>query len=68
MSQLCWHGGERLAEIDPRAEHVVELRFFVGMSVEETAKILALSEKTVKRDWEFARVWLERELRTLRPE
>ena len=59
---------ERLAEIDPRAEHIVELRFFVGMSVEETAKILALSEKTVKRDWEFARVWLERELRTLRPE
>ena len=59
---------EKLAEIDPRAAHVVELRFFVGMSVEETAKILALSEKTVKRDWEFARVWLERELRTLRPE
>ena len=59
---------ERLAEIDPRAEHVVELRFFVGMSIEEIAKILALSEKTVKRDWEFARVWLEQELRTLRPE
>jgi RNA polymerase sigma-70 factor, ECF subfamily len=59
---------EKLAEIDPRATHVVELRFFVGMSVEETAKILALSEKTVTRDWEFARVWLERELRTLRPE
>lgn len=59
---------ERLAEFDPRAEHIVELRFFVGMSVEETAKILALSEKTVQRDWEFARVWLERELRTLRPE
>lgn len=58
----------KLAEIDPRAEHVVELRFFVGMSVEETAKILGLSEKTVKRDWEFARVWLERELRKLRPE
>lgn len=59
---------EKLAAIDPRAAHVVELRFFVGMGVEETAKILALSEKTVKRDWEFARVWLERELRILRPE
>jgi RNA polymerase sigma-70 factor, ECF subfamily len=58
----------KLAEIDPRAAHVVELRFFAGMSVEEAAKTLALSEKTVKRDWEFARVWLERELRTLRPE
>ncbi len=57
----------RFAAIDPRAAHVVELRFFVGMSVEETAKILELSERTVKRDWDFARVWLERELRTLRP-
>ena len=59
---------EKLAGLDPRAAHVVELRFFVGMSVEEAARILALSERTVKRDWDFARVWLERELRTLRPE
>ena len=59
---------EKLAGLDPRAAHVVELRFFIGMSVEEAAKILALSERTVKRDWDFARVWLERELRTLRPE
>ena len=58
----------RLEAMDPRAAQLVKLRFFVGMSIEETAKILALSEKTVQRDWEFARVWLERELRTLRPE
>lgn len=58
----------KLAEIDPRAVHVVELRFFVGMNIEETARVLGLSEKTVNRDWEFARVWLERELRRLRPE
>lgn len=57
---------EKLALLDPRAAHVVELRFFIGMNVEEAAKILALSEKTVNRDWEFARVWLERELRSLR--
>ena len=59
---------EKLAAIDPRAVHVVELRYFIGMTTEETAKILALSEKTVSRDWEFARVWLEQELRTRNPE
>ena len=59
---------EKLAAIDPRAVHVVELRYFIGMTTEEIAKILALSEKTVSRDWEFARVWLEQELRTRNPE
>ena len=53
---------ERLATIDERAVRVVELRFFAGLSVEETAGTLAISAKTVKRDWEFARVWLELQL------
>ena len=53
----------RLAEVDPRAAHVVELRFFAGLSVEEAAATLAVSAKTVHRDWEFARVWLEKRLR-----
>ena len=59
---------EKLAAIDPRAVHVVELRYFVGMTAAETARILGLAEKTISRDWEFARVWLEQELRTRNPE
>jgi len=55
----------RLAEIDARAVQVVELRFFAGLTVDETAATLAVSAKTVKRDWEFARVWLEKQLRNL---
>lgn len=54
----------QLAEIDERAVRVVELRFFAGLSLEETASTLALSLKTVNRDWEFARAWLEQQLRT----
>ena len=42
---------------------MVELRFFGGMNVEETAKIMGASESTVKRDWAVARAWLENELR-----
>lgn len=53
----------RLAELDPRQVKIVELRFFGGMTVEETARILDISEKTVKRDWAMARAWLETELR-----
>jgi RNA polymerase sigma factor (TIGR02999 family) len=53
---------ERLAVADPRKSQVVELRFFGGLSVEETAAVLGISEKTVRRDWQFARVWLLREL------
>lgn len=52
----------RLAQIDERQSKVVELRFFGGLSVEETAAALNISEKTVKRDWAFARAWLEAEL------
>jgi len=52
----------RLAEIDPQQSQVVELRFFSGLSVEETAKVLGVSERTVKRDWHVAKAWLRREL------
>lgn len=51
-----------LAEIDPRKVQVVEMRFFGGLSVEETAEVLQISSVTVKRDWRAARTWLYREL------
>ncbi len=53
---------EKLAQLDARQAKIVELRFFSGLSVEETAAVLALSEKTIKRDWAMARAWLETEL------
>jgi RNA polymerase sigma factor (TIGR02999 family) len=53
---------QALAEIDPRKSRVVELRFFGGMSMEETARVLKVSVETVQRDWKFARSWLRREL------
>jgi RNA polymerase sigma factor (TIGR02999 family) len=51
-----------LARIDPQQSQVVELRFFSGLSIEDTAQVLEISESTVKRDWNTARVWLFREL------
>jgi RNA polymerase sigma factor (TIGR02999 family) len=51
-----------LAKVDPRRERVVELRFFAGLSVEETAEVLKVSADTVKRDWRLARAWLLSEL------
>ena len=51
----------KLAEIDSQQSQVVELRFFSGLSVEETAKVLDVSERTVKRDWNVAKAWLRRE-------
>ena len=51
-----------LAEIDSRKERVVELRFFGGLTVKETAEVLEISPETVKRDWKLAKVWLLREL------
>ena len=51
-----------LAAIDPRRGKVVELRFFGGLTVEETAHALGISVQTVMRDWKLARVWLRREL------
>jgi RNA polymerase sigma factor (TIGR02999 family) len=65
-------GGEDLIAIDealhslagahPRKAQVVELRFFGGLSVEETAEVLGISVETVMRDWRFAKSWLKREL------
>ena len=51
-----------LAALDPRKTQVVELRFFGGLSVEETAEVLKISQRTVLRDWEFAKSWLMRAL------
>jgi RNA polymerase sigma-70 factor (ECF subfamily) len=51
-----------LAALDPRKTQVVELRFFTGLSVEETAEALKISPETVKRDWKFAKSWLHRAL------
>jgi RNA polymerase sigma factor (TIGR02999 family) len=53
---------DRLAAIDPQQARVIELRFFSGLSVEETAEALGVSPKTVKRDWSMARAWLRREI------
>lgn len=52
----------RLSAIDPQQAQVVELRFFSGLSVEETAAALGISPRTVKRDWSVARAWLRREI------
>jgi RNA polymerase sigma factor (TIGR02999 family) len=54
---------ESLTRIDPRQAKVIELRFFGGFSVEETADVLQVSPQTVMRDWRLARAWLARELR-----
>jgi RNA polymerase sigma-70 factor (ECF subfamily) len=51
-----------LAEVDAREAKVVELRFFGGLSVEETAEVLKVSGRTVMRDWDHARLWLLKEL------
>lgn len=53
---------QRLAELDERQARIVELRFFGGLTVEETAALIGASERTVKRDWQMARAWLKREL------
>jgi RNA polymerase sigma factor (TIGR02999 family) len=54
---------ESLTRIDPRRAKVIELRFFGGLSVEETGEALQVSPQTVMRDWRLARAWLARELR-----
>ena len=51
-----------LAARDPRAAKVVEMRFFAGLSVEDTAAALDVSERTVAREWNVARAWLTREM------
>jgi RNA polymerase sigma factor (TIGR02999 family) len=52
----------RLERLDRQQAQIVELRFFAGLSVEETAEVLSISRTTVKRDWAMARAWLRREL------
>jgi DNA-directed RNA polymerase specialized sigma24 family protein len=54
---------EKLAAIDGRKARVVELRFFVGLSLEETAEVLKISPDSVVRDWRLARAWLFSELK-----
>ena len=51
-----------LSKVDPRKGRVVELRYFGGLSVEETAEVLRMSPETAKRDWKMAKAWLLREL------
>lgn len=53
---------QSLARLDPQQSRVVELRFFAGLSIEDTSEFLGISPSTVKRDWNTARVWLYREL------
>ncbi len=53
---------QRLAELDPQQGRVVELRYFAGLTVEETAQALGISPRTVKRDWAMASAWMRREL------
>jgi len=54
---------EALATFDDRKSRVIELRFFGGLSVEETASVLKVSPETVMRDWRLAKAWLQREMR-----
>jgi RNA polymerase sigma factor (TIGR02999 family) len=58
---------QALAAMDPRRGRVVELRFFGGLSVEETAEVLKVSVETVMHDWKFAKAWLQRELEAAPP-
>lgn len=52
-----------LADLDPRQSRIVELRYFGGLTVEETAEVLGISPATVKRDWVWARTWLYKEIK-----
>jgi RNA polymerase sigma-70 factor, ECF subfamily len=53
---------KRLAELDPRQAKIVELRFFVGLTVDEVADVLHVSKRTVEGEWTMAKAWLRREL------
>jgi RNA polymerase sigma factor (TIGR02999 family) len=54
---------QSLEKLDPRKSQIVEMRFFGGLSVEEIAEVLKISERTVMREWEKARIWLYKEMR-----
>jgi RNA polymerase sigma-70 factor, ECF subfamily len=58
----------RLAERDPRLAKVVELRFFAGLTEEEIGEALAISARTVKREWKVAKAWLHAELSSIQPD
>lgn len=53
---------QRLSQLDEQQGRVVELRFFAGLSIEETAEVLSISVATVKREWAMAKAWLSREI------
>ena len=53
---------EKLARLDPRKAHIVELHFFGGLGLEETAAVLKVSERTIRRDWSLSKTWLAREM------
>jgi len=53
---------EELTELDPQQGRIVELKFFGGLSIEETAEVLGVGHATVERDWKMARAWLRRKL------
>lgn len=52
----------RLAQVDPQQEQIVEMHYFAGMTIEETAAALGISSRTVDREWALASAWLRREL------
>jgi RNA polymerase sigma factor (TIGR02999 family) len=53
---------DRLSELDPQQSRIVELRFFAGLTIEDTSEVMGISPATVKRDWTSARAWLHREI------
>ena len=53
---------KELARLDPQQGRIVELRFFGGLTIEETSEVLAVSPATVKRDWTTARLWLHKQM------
>ena len=53
---------KQLASLDPQQSHIVELRFFAGLSIEDTSEVLGISPSTVSREWTSARAWLHREI------
>jgi len=57
---------DKFAELDAQTAELVKLRYFVGMTIEETAEALGISKATAKRDWDYARAWLYEEIRTQR--
>ncbi len=56
----------RLSAMDPEQGRIVELRFFAGLNVEETAEVMGISPRTVKREWRLAKAWLDRELASVK--